>query len=98
MAIINNDIMTTPDGFSVTGAYISVGSNELKVYKDENGNFLIDFTVTIWKDKSWHDGGNRPFKTIGYIQKPVTNIDQSVYTTAYSYIKSDFPNYTNAES
>ena len=98
MGIINNDSMTTPDGFSVTGAYISVGSNDLKVYKDENDNFFIDFTATCWKDESWRAGGNRSFKTIGYIQKPVTNLNQSVYTTAYDYIKIDFPNYTNAES
>lgn len=98
MGIINNDNMTTPDGFSATGAYISVGSNELKVYKNDDGEYLIDFVATCWKDQSSRIDGARSFKTIGYIQKRVTELNQSVYTTAYSYIKSDFPNYTNAES
>ena len=95
MGITNNDIMTTPDGFSVDCAYISIGSNELNLYKDEDGNFVIDFIATCWKNQPWREENNAPFKFIAYSRKPVTNLNQSIYTTAYDYLKIDFPNYTN---
>ena len=61
MGIINNDSMDTDDGFSVTGAYVSVGSNRVSVQRtglDESNvaTYNIRFSATFWKDKIRHGG------------------------------------------
>lgn len=100
MGIINNDSMDTDDGFSVTGAYVSVGSNRVSVQRtglDESNvaTYNIRFSATFWKDKAWRDAGSTSFKTVGY-NTPITDLSVPLYTSAYNILKAEYTNNTDS--
>jgi len=97
MGLINNDTMETKSDLLVpVGAYMSIGTNALDTIK-ENGKYTITFINTVWKDKAARDTQVRAFQTKSYTI-PITaeQLGTSVYTLAYDYLRTVYPNTTDA--
>jgi len=97
MGLINNDTMETKSDLVVpVGAYMSIGTNPLDTVK-QDGKYTITFMNTIWKNQATRDAQVRPFQINSYTI-PITSeqLSTSVYTLSYDYLKTVYPNTTDA--
>jgi len=98
MGLINNDSMQTKSGLQVPpGSYMSIGSNDLELKRVSSGEYNLIFINSIWKDLTSHQNDVGTFEKDVYII-PVTEaqIGESMYGVAYAYLKTVYPNTTDA--
>lgn len=95
MGIINHDNYTTSYGIDVTDSYISIGTHNLEVSKDET-NYILRYIVTIWASQSDRNDNKRSLQVISReINISSAQLSTSLYELAYSDLKTIFKNSTD---
>lgn len=97
MGIINHDSYSTKYGIDVTDSYISLGTNSLEVYRDNDSEYVLRYIATIWVSQGDRDNNKRSVGSLSRrIQMNSTQIGEGVYNVAYADIKTVFTNNTDA--
>ena len=97
MGLRNNDTMETrSELIAPARTYMSIGTSSLELEKVSSGNYTLSFTNTVWKDQTARDGGIRSFERNFYsIPLVERGMSASMYTTAYTYLKTIYTNTTD---
>ena len=98
MGLINNDSMQTKTELNVpAGAYMSIGSNDLEIHRILSDKYELIFINSIWKDQTAHETGVGTFQRKSYtIPISDAQLSESMYGLAYAYLKTVYPNTTDA--
>ena len=79
------------------GAYMSIGSNALNLNKLQSEEYNLQIINSIWKDQAASKGGIKTFQRNVYtIPVQEAQLNDSMYTIAYAYLKTLYPNTTDA--
>ena len=96
MGLINHDSYTTSYGIDVTDTYISVGTNNISIYKDDT-NHLMDYIATIWASQTSRDNNQRSLQSLcRTVTMDSTQLAEGAYDVAYADLKTVFTNTTDA--
>lgn len=95
MGLINHDSYTTSYGIDVTDTYISVGTNNIEVFKEDT-NYRMRYIATIWVSQGDRDNGKRSLQSlVRAVTLDSTQLGEGVYEVAYADLKTMFPNTTS---
>ena len=96
MGLINHDSYTTTYGIAVTDSYISVGTNNIEVFKDGTA-YKLRYIATIWASQVDRDNNKRSLQSlVRAVIMDSTQLEEGVYEVAYADLKTVFTNTTDA--
>ena len=96
MGLINHDSYTTSYGIDVIDSYISLGTNNIEVFKEETTYNLI-YIATIWASRADRENNKRSLQSMAReVTMDSTQLEKGVYEVAYADLKTVFTNTTDA--
>lgn len=96
MGLINHDSYTTSYGIDVIDTYISVGTNNIEVFRDGT-SYNLRYVATIWASQTDRDNNKRSLQNlVRTVVLNSTQLQEGVYYVAYADLKTVFTNTTDA--
>jgi len=96
MGLINHDSYTTSYGIDVTDTYISIGTNNIEVFRDGT-SYKLRYVATIWASQADRDNDKRSLQClVRTTELNSTQLQEGVYDVAYADLKTVFTNTTDA--
>lgn len=96
MGLINHDSYTTTYGIDVTDSYISVGTNNIEIFRDDT-IYNLRYVATIWASQVDRDNNKRSLQClVRTAELNSTQLQEGVYDVAYADLKTMFTNTTDA--
>ncbi len=95
MAIINNDPFTTPQNVSISGSYMTFGSDRLLLQK-VGADYVLKGNCSVYKDQNAKNNG---FKALSIFSVSTTlssgQLSNNLYTKLYDQLKLTYQNSTD---
>ena len=86
--IIRSEIILN-NGLTVTNAYASIGSSEIKTIKD-HFSYVTSATIKVWVSREARDAGSHPIKEYTTSHSSETPPSENIYTLLYDRFKSRY--------